>query len=279
MTEPVAEGVVGRPRGAASPWVSSYVGYRYEGFAAGEHTGMPAPALTFIISLGDPVDIVGMPGGRQGPGAFQAFVGGLHAGPARIAHDGNQYGIAVDLTPLGARALFGMPAGELAAQVVDLDEVLGPGARSLPDRLASLPTWSERFAVLDDVLRVAAAEAEPQPEVCEAFRLLVESGGAIDVGRVAAEVGWSRRHLAERFRAEIGLGPKTTARVARFAVAKELLASGRLPTLAAVAATARYADQAHFNRDFRDLAGCTPTEWLAEELPSVQDPEPVDVGG
>ena len=74
MTEPVAEGVVGRPRGAASPWVSSYVGYRYEGFAAGEHTGMPAPALTFIISLGDPVDIVGMPGGRQGPGAFQAFV-------------------------------------------------------------------------------------------------------------------------------------------------------------------------------------------------------------
>jgi AraC-like DNA-binding protein len=115
--------------------------------------------------------------------------------------------------------------------------------------------------------------------VCEAFRLLVGSGGAIDVGRVAAEVGWSRRHLAARFKAEIGLGPKTTARVARFAAAKELLASRRLPTLADVAATARYADQAHFNREFRELAGCTPREWLAEELPSVQDPELVDVAG
>jgi hypothetical protein len=161
VTERVAEGVVGRPRGAGSPWVSSYVGYRYEGFEPGVHTGMPGPALTFIISLGDPVDIVGMPGGVRGTGAFQAFVGGLHAGPARIAHDGNQYGIAVDLTPLGARALFGMPAGELAAQVVDLEDVLGPGARSLPDRLAALPTWGERFAVLDDVLRRAAVEAAP----------------------------------------------------------------------------------------------------------------------
>ncbi|MDQ3601144.1 MAG: acetoacetate--CoA ligase, partial [Actinomycetota bacterium] len=27
----------------------------------------------------------------------------------------------------------------------------------------------------------------------------------------------------------------------------------------------------------RELAGCPPTTWLAEEFPSVQDAEPVDV--
>lgn len=282
MTDPVAEVVARRARAGASPWISSYVGYRYEGFDPGTHTGMPGPSLTFIISLGDPVDIVGMPG-VQPPGRFQAFVGGLHTGPARIAHDGTQYGVAVDLTPLGARALYGMPAGELAAQVVDLDEVLGPGARSLPDRLASLATWGERLAVLDAVLDATARAADgttaPPPEVGAAFRLLVDSGGRADVGRVADAVGWSRRHLAERFRTEIGLAPKATARVARFDRARRLVARRRHRTLADVAAEAGYADQAHFNREFRELAGRTPREWLAEELPSVQDPEPVDVGG
>lgn len=281
-SETVTEAAAGPPHAALGPWIERYIGYRYEGFAPGLHTGMPSHRLTFIISLGDPVDIAGMPGGVQAPGTFQAFVSGLHAGPATIRHDGNQHGIAVELTPLGARTVFGLPAGELASSVVDLDDLLGPGARSLPDRLASLPSWRERFAVLDVVLGDAVAArrrgAAPPPEVAHAFRRLVDSGGSIAVGRLAEEVGWSRRHLGERFRHEVGLAPKPTARVVRFDRAKQLLSAGR-SGLADIAARAGYADQAHLNREFRELAGRTPTAWLAEELPSVQDAEPVDGGG
>jgi len=49
------------------------------------------------------------------------------------------------------------------------------------------------------------------------------------------------------------------------------------PPLADVAALAGYYDQAHFTRDWRDLAGCSPTTWLAEEFPSVQDTDPIDL--
>lgn len=275
------DAAVARPSAGVRPWVGRYVGYRMQGFPPGLHTGMPSHLLTFVISLGDPVEIVGMPGGRQAPRATQAFVAGLHAGPATIAHDGNQYGLSVDLTPLGARAVFGVPGGELASHVVDLDDLLGRTARTLPDRLAHLPTWKERFSVLDEVLtRAIAGRAErvvdPPPEVAHAFRLLVDSCGAAAIGRVADEVGWSRRHLGARFRAEVGLAPKATARVVRFDRAKGLLAKGA--RLADVAAAAGYADQAHFTREFRELAGRTPRAWLAEDLPSVQDPERVDIG-
>ncbi len=107
-------------------------------------------------------------------------------------------------------------------------------------------------------------------EVAEAWQRLLATGGRVEVGALAKDLGWSRRHLGERFRAEIGLAPKAAARVVRFARARELLATPRRPDLASVAAAVGYYDQAHLHRDFRDLAGCSPGTWFAEELPSVQ---------
>ena len=295
----VAEAAWARPGPGVAPWVEGYLGYRMAGFPPGTHIGMPSHRLTFEISLGEPLDLRRMPGG-QAPTRFQALVSGLHAGPATLAHDGNQYGISVEVTPLGARALFGMPAGELASQVVDLADVLDPAgpAGSLVERLREAPGWHRRFALLDAALATAvAARADragrPSPEVAEAFRLLVASGGCVDIGHVARHVGWSRRHLGERFHREVGLAPKPTARLVRFDRAKNLLragadvgaapadGNGRRPTgpagpavtLASVAAVAGYADQAHFTREFRALAGSTPTRWLADELPSIRADE------
>ena len=69
------------------------------------------------------------------------------------------------------------------------------------------------------------------------------------------------------FRVETGLAPKAAARVIRFDRVRralpEIITSGG--TLADTAATYGYYDQAHLARDFRELAGCAPTTWLAEE--------------
>lgn len=94
------------------------------------------------------------------------------------------------------------------------------------------------------------------------------------VAAVAAEVGWSRRHLTTQVGAELGLSPKAYQRVARFQTAHRrlhaLARTGR-PSLAAVAADTGYADQAHLTREWVELGGCTPARWLREEFPFVQD--------
>ena len=98
--------------------------------------------------------------------------------------------------------------------------------------------------------------------------------GRVDIAALAAEVGWSRRHLTERFTAEYGVGPKQLARVLRFEQSKAMLVRPGRPTLASIAAECGYADQAHMARDWRDIAGSSPTQWLADEqLPIVQDDE------
>ncbi len=34
---------------------------------------------------------------------------------------------------------------------------------------------------------------------------------------------------------------------------------------------AGYADQSHLTREFRQMAGCSPTQWLVEERRNIQD--------
>ena len=94
--------------------VRSYSGWRYSGLAAGTHQGLPSGNLTFIVSLDGHIELVSMPG-TQSPAAFDAFVGGLHLQPATIAHPGHGAGLSVELSPLGARRLLGIPCAVSSA--------------------------------------------------------------------------------------------------------------------------------------------------------------------
>jgi AraC-like DNA-binding protein len=276
---PVVEWQVVRPAAPLRRHVRRYVGYRLEGFAPGTHLGLPSRHLTVVLSLGDPTQIIEMPDPRQAPGAYQVLASGLTTRRAVLAHDGRQYGVQLEMTPAGSRALLGLPAGELGASVVGLDLLLGASAAEVAERLAALPTWSERFAALDEVL-LRSLDRMPgaSPELDRAWTVLVASGGEIRVGDLAHEVGWSRRHLGSRFLREYGLTPKEAARVVRFERSRWVLAGPGRPRLGDVAAACGFYDQAHLCREWADLAGCSPTAWLAgEEFPSVhadQEPAP-----
>jgi methylphosphotriester-DNA--protein-cysteine methyltransferase len=82
----------------------------------------------------------------------------------------------------------------------------------------------------------------------------------VRVGDLVRSTGWSHRHLAARFRDEIGIGPKAFARIARFQAAFGRLDRLRVVRWPEFALDAGYADQAHLIHDFRALAGATPVE-------------------
>jgi AraC-like DNA-binding protein len=267
------------PGGRLRPFVSWYTGYRQAGLAPRRHRGLPSPALTFIVTLDDPLVIEAHPDPGQAPGSYDTLLGGLHTSPALIGGDGRQSGIQLALTPLGARALLGMPAAELANRDEDATRVIGGFAAELRERVRAQRTWAERFAVLDDLLGRRAAGLDAgrgggiRPEAAHAWRRLRDTRGAVSVAELAAQTGWSARHLNSVFRAETGLAPKAAARVFRFDHARRRIArtAAAGATLAGLAADCGYYDQAHLAREFRDLAGCPPTQWLAEEFRFVQD--------
>ncbi|HXZ84285.1 MAG TPA: helix-turn-helix domain-containing protein [Myxococcota bacterium] len=263
----------GRPAPCLRPFIARYGGSRRSGFAPREHGATPSRHLTLIVSFGAPIEIAAMPRQRRRPGRFQAFVAGLHDAPARVRDDGASDLVHAFVTPLGARALFGVPAQALASRVVELADLLGARAHELVERAADARDWSARFAILDRVLARGLASARPAPEVGWAWRQLLGAGGRVAVTALARELGWSRRHLSERFRDELGLGPKAAARVLRFEQACSRLAGPERPSLGEVAAACGYADQSHLTREWVALSGATPRAWLAQELPFLQDYE------
>lgn len=268
-----AESVIGRPAPPLRPLIDRYIGYRLSGFEPGIHRGLPSGHMTFIVSIDRAINVVAHPDESQPPARYGCVIGGLQATPALIDHDGNQEGVAIELNPLGFRALFRTPARALWATSAECSDVAGSVGHELWERLQGTAGWTERFAVCDDVLlRLLDADVPIDPRLAGAWQLLVESRGNAPVAELADAVGWSRQHLRNRFATEFGPSPKLAARVMRFDRARRMLqTTPSFVTIAQVAATCGYYDQAHLTRDFAALAGCSPRAWLAEELPSVQD--------
>ncbi|HWN35640.1 MAG TPA: helix-turn-helix domain-containing protein, partial [Pseudonocardia sp.] len=217
---------------------------------------LPFGGVPIILSFGDRVRI----SSATGSGEYTSFLAGVHEIPVDTSHDGSLRCIQVDLSPLGAYQLLGLPMSELHDTVAPLDALDGARWRDLGDRLAELPSWSARFELVDDTLCRAAADGRTaDPEVRWAWRRLVASHGTAPIGPLAAEVGWSRRHFAARFRCQVGLAPKPAAQVLRFAHAHALLTAPGAGSISDVAAAAGYADHSHLTREFRRLAGTTPS--------------------
>ena len=96
-----------------------------------------------------------------------------------------------------------------------------------------------------------------------AWSRLQETSGRIRIGQLARELGCSRRLLETQFKDDVGLSPKTVARLVRFASVRRHIDQDR-HRWADIAHEHGYCDQAHLNRDFRDLAGTTPTEFCRQ---------------
>lgn len=252
-----------------APYVTSLVVYAGAGGPA-VHRGLPSTELTLVLPLGRPLDVGWLDGTARAE--RWSTVSGLHAAPAAIHQHGGDRGVQVGLTPAGARALLGVPASALAGELLTLDDV-APALRDLPERLqdAADPAAAVRAALVRTLAR--HGDAAPRAEVGRALAQLTRGA---PVAAVADEVGYSRRRLGTLVREETGLPPKTYQRLARFAASRRLL--GRRP-LAEVAAVCGYADQAHLAREWSGLAGCSPTTWLREEFPFLQDLDPAEAAG
>lgn len=75
------------------------------------------------------------------------------------------------MTPIGAHLFLNVPMVSLANRVVEFDQVIGPFATQLAERLFDAADWPARFDVLDAAIASRLASArEPSPVTSWAWR-------------------------------------------------------------------------------------------------------------
>ena len=171
--------------------------------------------------------------------------------------------LGVRFRPGGALPFLDVPLHELADRHVDLDALWGRRAATLFDAVATAPL-AERVAVLERMLAAARARTLADDDlVPRAVTLMRRTRGGIGMRSAAQALGVGERRLERAFDVAIGLSPKRFARVVRFLGAVREIGRS-LYSGTAVAFAAGYADQPHFVREFKRLAGVTPAQYAAE---------------
>ena len=249
-----------RPQPAFSDAVLGLTGYAEKkkgDFRQIEAASLAVPLIisfssSFVIALGR------MPKQDE---RFSCFTSGLFAGPAVIESRGDSACIQVDFTPTGASRFFDVPMSELAARMIPLDEILGLSAHRLRDRLEEEPDWDRRLDLVEALVyrRLLERPAADRKSSIAVARIMA-GHGTVPISMIAAELDCSRKHLNDVFQRELGVAPKTYARMVRFHRVRRLAITGER-SWADIALECGFSDQAHMSRDFLAFSGETPSGW------------------
>lgn len=252
------------------PYVRAYIGWFEQMASPLVRRELPTDEAPLIFNLGAPIRLFDLRDPRRHRDVG-SFITGAYDTAQLVGSDGPSGGVQLNLSLLGIRRLVGRPLADMANQAIALEDVFGRDACNWSDQLADAPTWDARFELVDALLRARLAQPSDIPAgVRCAWHRLRASGGRTPIGSVVEEVGWSQRHLIDRFRRELGISPKVFARILRFAGVVRTLKAAREPiALAELALSSGYYDQSHLNRDVREFAGTTPAALAASLLPDA----------
>lgn len=167
--------------------------------------------------------------------------------------------------PGAARGWLGLPLSELVGRRVGLDDLWGDRrAGRIAQRLRDAATPGAQMHTLQEALtHEAQAHAAPSVRAAELFRGLAAASDPC--GRLAGErLDLSGRSLRRLSLDHFGYGPKMLERILRLQRFVGLLRQAPHAGLAALAADAQYADQAHLSREVRALCGMTPSQLRAQ---------------
>jgi AraC-like DNA-binding protein len=238
---------------------------------------MPRTCIELMFSLKGRHRVLEMDGKKLDSRHDLGWLSGLQRRYLLIeTFDGSHF-ISARLKPWGAWRLLREPMKAVSGRVPLIDELWGDGIRLLTERLAAAPNAFARFDLLEnDLRRRLDQRARPDRDIVEATRRLRRSHGLVRIDSLCRELGTSRATLSRKFGEQVGLAPKTYARVVRISALMQRLAQNGPDDWAMLAEDFGYHDQAHLIHDFQEFCGATPAEFLrratADGGATLEDP-------
>lgn len=190
--------------------------------------------------------------------------------PYELRTRGCQHYYGIKFFPHSFSVFTDEPIWELRDQSIDLQLLFGDWVVPLIDLAFKRPSLAQFARLADQMLSQRLARSGGPGRgyrlVDAAVRALFCAEEPPRIERLCAALGISERYLQQQFRQRVGLTPVQLLKMVRFQKSLHGLTRTRVP-LTELAHRCGYSDQAHFSRDFRALAGVSPSEYRRLETP------------
>lgn len=186
----------------------------------------------------------------------------------RLILSGSIHVFTIRFQPAGFHALFGVPMTALVNEGVSIGDVIGRTAIRLRDAVMAANNFDDRITAAQGWLEGRSEQSLHIDAVGYAAAVLQRSGGRPSIRALAQQAELSDRQFTRKFERQVGLTPKLFARTVRLNAVLDAKARAPRTTWTELAHEAGYADQAHFVRDCRALAGSAPADFFAEWAPA-----------
>jgi hypothetical protein len=180
---------------------------------------------------------------------------------------GNVDTFAICFYPIGFTNFVTMPLDKLVDNETPISELFGQvEAYKLEQQMIQAVDTRQRIDIIEAFfLKILVGKNTISNIVRSTVDVLLKTNGTTPINLLLKEDITKRRQLERHFKKQIGISPKQLSKAIRLQATLNLLLNKKTETLTNIAYESEYFDQNHFIKDFKDLVGVSPKEFLDNE--------------
>lgn len=172
--------------------------------------------------------------------------------------------VGIRFFPWGLAAFSKIPINELNQQVVDVQDVWGEKMTEIEQQIQEKPS-NEAIQLIEHFLCQQLREVSADIWMVKGLlKQIYQHKGNLKIGEMIKQSGLNERSVERKFKKIAGLSPKNFARINRFNYALTLMHYHYedYHNLTDLAYICGYFDQSHFIKEFRQIMGESPVQYL-----------------
>lgn len=250
-----------KPHLALTELVECY--FVWEGFAETpmDLESPPSSLCGLVFNYGDPYELSNHKYERCP--VPTAFVGGQAIKNYTLHLKGKIGMVGAALKPAALYHFYHIPMFGFTGERVDFLEIDKERGEILKIQIEGATNARERISLLEDYfIGLLDSRQFATPEILAAANTIFDKKGQLNISELLGNVPMSRRSFERKFLNEVGISPKTYAKIRRFGHTCKLMAGKRDVNLMDILFEGGYYDQSHFIKDFKYFSGRTPKAYV-----------------
>lgn len=196
-----------------------------------------------------------------------AMVMGQRTKSFNILPVGNVDTFAICFYPIGFANFVKIPLKNLVDKEIPISELFEQSeAYELEQQMIQAIDTQKRIDIIETFLLKKLNEKNTISNIVKStVDTLLKTNGTTPINVLLKEDVSKRRQLERHFKKQIGISPKQLGKAIRLQATLNMMLNKKSETLTDIAYENEYFDQNHFIKDFKELVGVTPKDFLGNE--------------